>query len=108
MKDLINYLKTIPENNDLGIRGFLGEELYEHRNKLNKLSFFKDKTINILKAPDYPKKTLFFLLEESHKYQLSDNIHLFAIYLIKDDKVVMNCSLDSFLDYEEEDYDYII
>ncbi len=108
MKELIEYLKTSPKNHRLGINGFFGEELYNQRNKLNKLSFFKDKTINILEKPDYPKKTSFFLLKESDEHLLGDNIYLFAIYLTKNNKIVMNCSLDSFLDYKEEDYDYVI
>lgn len=108
MKELINFLKGIPENNELGIKGFLGEELYSQKHKLNQISFFKNKNINILEKSDYPKKTQFFILKEQDKYLLSDNIYIFALYLIKNDKIVMNCSLDSFINYENYDSDFII
>lgn len=108
MEDLIQFLKTTPKNEYLGIIGFLGEELYSQKHKLTNLPFFHNKNIVVLEKPDYPKKTKFFILKEHHKHLLCDIIHIFAFYLIKDDKIIMNCSLDSFLDYEEENDKYNI
>lgn len=106
MNEIIEYLKTIPRNNELGINGFLGEELYGVKDKINNFSIFKDKKINILETPGYPKKTKFCLLKNDHKHLLCDEIHIFAIYLIDDDKIVICCSLDSFIDYDDKYYEY--
>lgn len=108
MEELTNYLNGLPSMGDLEVKGFLGTDIAPHVGSINRFPPFIGKRIHVLAKPDYPKKTVYFLLQELDENLLSDDIHLFALYITQKNNIIMCCSFDSFLTYNWSDDDFSI
>lgn len=95
MEEIIKILKTCKKNDALGIQGCIGSDLDLIRDELEGSRFFFGKEIKILETPEWPKTTKFFILNKNHRDLFCDEIFLFALYLIENDIIIINCSIDS-------------
>jgi len=100
MDELFQILHNSPRKEHLGVWGYFGDELLNVKNDLEDTIFFHGKKIRILDNPSYPKKTKFFTLKDYHQYVLSNEVFLFAFYLTEQNNIFLNCSEDSFVEYE--------
>lgn len=96
LKELKSFLEGCPEQEYLGAKGFLGQELYQIKNELQNLSFFEDKNIFIINDPQY-YNLVFMSVDNYTQYKLKRNIQLYGLYLTKKNNVFISCTKESLI-----------